>query len=202
MEARPDVGIVSPRLEWEDGEPQVNCFRFHSPFSELLRAASTGPVTRLFRRYEVPVHLFDRVMEPDWTSFACALVRREVFEKIGLLDEGFYLYFDDPDYCRRAREEGWGVLYCPDARVVHLVGRSNPVESLTLERRRRPRYYYVSRARYFAKSYGPAGLYLANVMWTAGRGISLLRELLGRKPRQVCDREWWDIWANAFRPVA
>ena len=126
---------------------------------------------------------------------------REVVAQIGVLDEGFYLYFDDPDYCRATRKAGWGVLYCPQARVIHLVGRSNPVESLTLERGRRPHYYYASRSRYFAKSYGTAGLWLANIMWTAGHAIALVREIVGSKAQHACKKEWCDIWVNAFWPL-
>ncbi len=55
-----------------------------------------------------------------------ALIRREVLEQVGLLDEGFYLYFDDPDYCRRAWQAGWRVLHWPKAHVVHLRGAAIP----------------------------------------------------------------------------
>jgi GT2 family glycosyltransferase len=201
MEARPDVGIVTPCLEAEDGKAQVSCFRFHSPASEFLRAACTGPITKLLKRFEVPMPPSDQSAEPDWASFACALIRREVLEEIGLLDERFFLYFDDPDLCRRGRKIGWSVLYCPEARVLHLVGRSNPVESLTAQRRRRPRFYYASRTRYFAKHYGSVGPCFANVMWIIGRSISLVRELLGKRVRQTCDKEWLDIWTNTFWPL-
>jgi GT2 family glycosyltransferase len=200
IEARPDIGIIGPRLEYLDGEPQISCFRAVSPMSEFLEAARTGPLTRLFGRYEVPLPPSDAPVEPDWISFACALVRREVLEQVGFLDDGYYLYFDDPDYCRRARRAGWGILHWPAARVAHLVGQSNPVTALTSARRRRPQYYYASRSRYFAKSYGTTGLWFANLLWTAGRGISLLREVLGRKPPHTCERQWRDIWTHALHP--
>ena len=201
IEKRPDVGIVAPRLDREDGEPQVSCFRFHSPVSEFIRGAGTGPITRLLRNHDLSLPADGRSIEPDWIGFACVLIRRAVLKQIGLLDEGFYLYFDDPDYCWRARQAGWGVLYCPDARVVHLVGQSNPVESLTANLIRRPRYYYASRARCFAKFYGRTGLWVANIMWLAGRSIALLREVLGTKRRHTCEKEWLDIWTNAYRPM-
>ncbi len=202
MESRPDVGIVGPRLEYLDGEPQISCFRAPSPISEFLEAARTGPLTRIFKGYEVPLPPVDASLEPDWLSFACALIRREVVEQVGLLDEGYYLYFDDPDYCRRARRAGWGMLHAPQARVAHLIGQSNPVMALTLARRRRPRYYYASRSRYFAKCYGRTGLWLTNLMWSAGRCISLLREVLGNKPPHTCAAQWRDIWTHALTPMA
>lgn len=200
LRARPDIGIVGPRLEHPDGEPQISCFRAPSPMSEFLEAARTGPLTRLLGDRAVAPNAHQTMQEPDWISFACALIRREVVEQVGYLDDGYYLYFDDPDYCRRARRAGWGILYAPQASVVHLVGQSNPVMALSAARRRRPRYYYASRTRYFAKSYGIAGLWLANLAWTAGRTVSLLREVLGTKPPHTCASQWRDIWTNALRP--
>lgn len=197
---RPDIGIIGPRLEHPDGEPQISCFRAPTPLSEFLEAARTGPLTRLFARHELPLPVCDTIAEPDWISFACVLVRSEVIEQIGGLDDGYYLYFDDPDYCRRARAAGWGILYWPRARVVHLVGQSNPVVALTQARKRRPKYYYASRSRYFAKAYGPAGLWLANAAWTLGRAVSLLRELAGGKKPHTCAAQWRDIWTNALQP--
>ena len=99
----------------------------------------------MFRRWDVPIPLSDEPMEPGWLSFACALIRRETLEEVGVLDDGYYLYFDDVDYCRRAWGKGWRVLYWPEAHVVHLRGRSNPVKAMTKERKRRPKYYYFCR---------------------------------------------------------
>ncbi|MFW6058705.1 MAG: glycosyltransferase family 2 protein [Phycisphaeraceae bacterium] len=200
-ERHPEAGIISPRLEWRNGTPQISCFRFHNPLSELIDAAQSAPVTWLLERFNVPQPVSETSVEVQWTSFACALIRREVFERVGTLDEGFFLYFDDPDFCRRAWRAGWRVRYWPAARVVHLRGRSNPVKSLTEARGRRPNYYYASRARYLAKYYGRAGLWLSNGLWTFGRGISLVREWVGRKAPQVCEREWCDIWTGGLRPL-
>jgi N-acetylglucosaminyl-diphospho-decaprenol L-rhamnosyltransferase len=196
-----DVGIIAPRLEWPDGTAQISCFRYINPVSELLASASTGPLTKLLTRFDVPMPVSDMPMEPQWTTFACALIRREVLEQVGLLDPGFYLYFDDPDLCRRARRAGWHILYWPKARVVHLRGQSNPVKSLTAQLKRRPSYFYASRSRYFAKFYGRSGLWLTNLLWTLGRGISLLRERLGNKERHTCDKEAADIWINWSHPM-
>lgn len=197
----PEAGIVGPRLEHIDGEVQVSMFRDFTPWSEFVSAARTGPITRLLRRHEVPIHNPQGAITAGWTSFACALIREAVFDQVGLLDDDYYLYFDDPDLCRRARRAGWEVLYWPEARIAHLVGRSNPVASLTASRKRRPRYYYESRSRYFGKFHGHGGLWLANVMWTLGRSISLARELVSKREAAACEREWLDIWTNAWRPL-
>src|SRR5205085_5590103 len=114
----------------------------------------------------------------DWVSFASALIRSEVIRDIGFLDEGFFLYFDDADYCRRARKAGWKIGFCQDARVVHLEGQSNTVPESNRKLHRRPRYYYVSRARYFAKHLGTAGFWAANVAWSVGSVIGHAKQLV------------------------
>ena len=121
-EARPDVGIVSPRLEWPDGEGQPSCFRDWRPSDEFLIAARTGVFSELFGRSGIALPVLDSPAEVEWTSFACALIRWDVLQEVGVLDDGFFLYYDDPDYCRRARQAGWKVLHWPAARVVHLRG--------------------------------------------------------------------------------
>lgn len=197
----PDAGIVSPRLEWPDGEPQRSCFNEIRPVHAFLRAACTGLIDRSFKHAEVAVPVRDEPFESDWTSFACVLIRREVFEQIGLLDDRYFMYYEDVDFCRRAREAGWKVLHWPKARVVHLRGGSGPVKKATAARKRRPRYFYASRARYYAKFYGRTGLWWANALATLGRGVSLLREFLRTKEPHMCRFETLDNWTNARRPL-
>ena len=197
----PDLGIIGPRLEGEDGQAQVSAFRFHSPVSELIHSACTGPITSLLHRRDVVLDVPDEPTDAQWVSFACALVRREVFEQVGVFDEGYFLYFDDPDLCRRAHRAGWRIRYWPCARVMHLCGQSNPLVEQERVNKRRPSYYYVSRTRYFAKHYGRVGLLAANALWLAGRAVSLTRELLGRKRRHICRQEWRDIWTNFWNPL-
>jgi hypothetical protein len=201
MQAHPDAGLISPRLEWPDGTPQISCFRYRSPVSELIAAAATGPLTQLLSGYDVPLPVSDAPINPEWTSFACVMVRREVVEQIGLMDEGYFMYFDDIDYCRRAKEAGWQILYWPFARVVHLRGGSGSVKTEIATRKRPQAYLYASRTRYFAKFYGPAGLWGANLLWLAGRSVSLARELAGNKQPHTCESEARDIWMNWRHPM-
>lgn len=198
----PEAGVIGARLEWPDGEGQLSCFRWLSPISEMLSSARTGLLTKMFHQWEVRIPLSDVPMEPGWLSFACALIRREALEEVGVLDDGYYLYFDDVDYCRRAWEKGWRVLYWPAAHVVHLRGRSNPVKAMTKEGKRRPKYYYFCRNRYFAKFYGGRwGLWKTNVHWYLGRVVSLLREIVRNKEPHLCEYEWLDIWTNFRDPM-
>lgn len=201
MQAHPQAGLISPRLEWPDSMPQISCFRYHSPLSELINAAATGPITKLLNKYNVPLTLSDTPIEPQWTSFACVLIRCEVIEQIGLMDEGYFMYFDDVDYCRRARNAGWKILHWPEARVVHLRGGSGSVKADLAARKRPKPYLYASRSRYFTKFYGLIGLWIANLFWLAGRCISLSRELVNHKKPHTCEYAARDIWMNWRQPM-
>ncbi|WXG52263.1 MAG: hypothetical protein RNU03_16000 [Candidatus Sedimenticola sp. (ex Thyasira tokunagai)] len=198
----PDAGLFSPRLEWPDGIPQESCFRFLTPVGELISAARTGPVTKAFAKYNVPIAVSDQISYPEWTSFACVLVRGQVFEDIGLMDDKFFMYFEDVEFCHRAGASGWKIINDPSAHVVHLRGGSSPVKENARTGKRLPRYYYESRTRYFYKLYGWKGLLKANLFWSLGRIISLTRELLGKKAPHVSHKQWLDIWANLRCPDA
>jgi GT2 family glycosyltransferase len=137
----------------------------------------------------------------SWLSFACVLIKGEVFKQVGLLDEGFFMYFEDAEFCRRARQSGWLALYYPHARVVHLRGRSSPVKAQTRSKKRLARYYYESRTRYFYLSYGWHGVILANLAWWLGRLISKPRQILGRVDKVAVESYWLDIWTNWRRPL-
>lgn len=201
LEERPDAGIVGPRLEWPGGEPQVSCFREPTPVTEMIRAAGTRPLTRAFVRHDLPMGTPGAPTEAGWVSFACALIRERTLREVGPLDEGYFMYFEDIDYCRRAREAGWRVLHWPAARAVHLRGGSGSVKSDTDARRRLPRYYYASRSRYFAKFYGRAGLCAANALWTAGRAVAAARQVLEGRPRHTPSRAMVDNWTNWLDPL-
>ena len=196
------IGLVSPRLEWPDGRPQESCFRFHSPISELISSASTGLITRLFQSFNVPYIVSEKPELYDWTSFACVLVKSSVFKDIGLMDDGYFMYYEDVAFAYHARQAGWKVLNVPDAHVVHLRGGSSPVKSQSKLRKRLPRYYYESRTRFFYQVYGRFGLLMANVYWSLGYVISSLRTLFSSsfKPT-ISAYQARDIWTNFLTPL-
>jgi GT2 family glycosyltransferase len=203
LQDNPNVGIASPRLEWPDGKPQESCFRFHRPVSELISSACTGLVTSLLRRYEVALAVSGEVSSPEWISFACVMIRREVFDQVGLLDEGFFMYFEDVDFCHRAQAAGWGILCSPEARAIHLRGGSSPLKSQAAQKKRLPRYFYESRARYYYRYFGHLGLFMANILWHLGWTIAMVRRLFNsRYQPNICEKQWRDIWTNFFNPTA
>lgn len=198
---RPDVGMIGPCLVDGNGALDHTFFRSLNPVAEFLRAAHTGPLSRLLHRYDMLLPVPNHAIEADWLAFAAVLIRREVFEQIGLLDEGYFMYFEDVDYCRRARNAGWKIMYWPHAEVLHYKGGSSHVTDENELRRRAPRYYYESRSRYFTKFFGRRGLWMANGFWCLGRCVSFPRELLGSSMPQHREREGLDIWIRATSRV-
>jgi GT2 family glycosyltransferase len=126
--ADPRAGAVGPRLVYGDGswqrwtagrEPSLGAAVNHYLLLERLfpgRPAFRG----LYLGRDVR-----RAFRPDWVSSACMLVRRAALDQVGLMDERFFVYMDDVDLCRRLREGGWHVWYCPEAQAVHFMGQSH-----------------------------------------------------------------------------
>jgi GT2 family glycosyltransferase len=199
--ATPAAGLFAPRIEHEDGEVQTSCFGFPNPASELIRAAATAPVTRLLSRFDVPLPLPPAPDRIGWASFACILLSGKMIDALGPLDEGYFLYFEDVEFCLRARRAGWKLLHVPEARMVHFRGGSGPVKKLAGAHRRLPGYYYASRSRFFYQAGGRAGLLAANLCWILGRGIAALRPLTGRERVPAVAGEWRDIWINFLKPL-
>ena len=199
--AAPAAGLFAPRIEHEDGTVQTSCFGLPNPASEVIRGAVTAPVTRLLGRFDVPLPVPPPPERIGWASFACILLSGRMIDALGPLDEGYFLYFEDVEYCMRARRAGWRLVHVPEARMVHFRGGSGPVKKLAGERRRLPGYFYASRSRYFYQAGGRLGLLAANLGWMLGRGIAALRPLTGRERVPGIAGEWRDIWINFLTPL-
>src|SRR5262249_24939007 len=127
MERHPEVGITGCRLEYPDGEPQRSAFRFPTIWSEFEGGIRVGVLSKLLNREVVAPRVSDEPHPTDWMAGASMLVRRAVFDDIGLMDEGYFLYFEETDFCLRARRAGWPGWYVPASHVVHLVGQASGV---------------------------------------------------------------------------
>lgn len=200
-DAQPQAGLFVPRLEDENGGAQTSCFRFHSPVSEFIRGANSGPVTRILKRYEVALGPDPDPNDIEWVSFACILLRDKMVQAIGSMDEGYFLYYEDTEYCLRAQQAGWKAAYVSKAIAVHFCGGSGPVPSLSQTRKRLPAYLYHSRARFLYQAHGWVGLFFANCMWIAGRALAQLRRLFGKSVQPSIKMEWRDIWTNILAPL-
>jgi len=199
--AHPEAGFIAPRLEGEDGKTQTSFFRFPGVLSEFIRGANSGPITRALAAHDVSLGSDPNLEEVDWVSFACVLLNGAMVDEIGPMDEGFFLYFEDAEYCLRARRAGWRIQHCPDAVAVHFRGGSGPVKDLARKRSRLPAYYYSSRTRFMYQAHGWAGLWAANTLWVVGRGMAELRRILGRKHIHYREAEIRPLWTNVWNPL-
>jgi GT2 family glycosyltransferase len=148
LREHPDVGIVAPRLVNEDGSLQLSCRRFpgyntaifnrHSLLTRLL------PRNRFSRRYLMADFDHASVAEVDWLSGAAMMFPRVVFDRLGGLDEGFFMYNEDVDFCRRVHDAGFRVVYNPEVAVMHHIGGSTRTlpSRMVIERHRSIWRYY------------------------------------------------------------
>lgn len=146
LDERRDVALAGPRMEYEDGRPQLSFGRFPGLLADLhqkrltrsAKAGSAAVVERLNRLLESP-------FEPDWISGACVLARRSALDSVGNFDERFFLYLEDVDLCRRLREEGWRVRVEPRAVCRHAEGHSSDTPNAVREHYRRSRLLYENK---------------------------------------------------------
>ena len=142
------VGLLGPKLLNSDGSLQLSCRHFPSHLTSLFNRQSI--LTRLFpgnpfsRRYLMTDWAHDRIEPVDWLSGACLMLRREMVERVGGMDEGYFMYIEDVDLCYRAHQAGYEVVYFPQVAVTHHIGRSTetmPNRSIVQWHRSMWRYY-------------------------------------------------------------
>ncbi len=175
------IGIVGSRLENLDATPQRSAFRFPSIASEFDLGLRIGVISRLLNRYVVAPPVADHAIETGWVAGASMLVRREVFEDIGLLDEDYFMYYEEVDFCLAAKRAGWRCWYEPASRVVHLVGQASGVTDNRRSAKRRPKYWFDSRRRYFIKNHGWLYAAVIDLVWTIGYFLFWLRSFASTK---------------------
>jgi hypothetical protein len=195
----PRVGIVGSRLEEPDSTAQVSAFRYPSLASECIDGLRWGMIKRLFADAEIAHPLQDVPHSADWVAGASMMIRREVFDQIGLLDEGYFMYYEEVDFCKRAQQAGWECWYVPQSRVIHLVGQASGINSADTKPKRRPDYVFESRLRYFQKHHGRLYSIFADIVWLATYPVWRLRRWIQRKPDTDPPYLWWDtLWHSSM----
>ncbi len=191
MESHPAVGLAGSRLEDPDGAPQVSAFRFPSVASEFDRGVRLGVVSKLLKNRVVAPPVPAEAGPCDWVAGASLIVRPAVFDAAGLMDERFFMYFEEVDFCLSAKRAGWPCWYVPASRVVHLVGAVSQMSDSRKHRKRRPAYWFESRRRYFLK-HGRAYAAAADAAFLAGFTLFRLRRAVQRKADTDPPRMWGD----------
>lgn len=168
MGAHPKAGIAGAKLEGEDGVPQVSAFRYFTALGEFANTSQTGFFYKLFSKQIIAPPQRDETYETEWVCGAAALIRREVFDTVGLFDEAYFLYYEETDFMLRARRAGWETWYVHDARAVHLVGQSSGVTDGKTKEQVSPPYWFRSRSHYFRANHGALYAFFADAGWLAG----------------------------------
>lgn len=176
----PDVGVVGPRIRNADGTVQASARRFPN-FTTGIAGRSSW-LTKVLPHNPLSNHNLhyaraDRPVTVDWVSGACMLIRRQAFDAVGGMDEGFFLYWEDADFCRRLKEAGWTSMYVPHAAATHIGGRSSRHAATTsLEAFHRSAY------RLFTKhASAPARLLSPLVFLALQTRLALMKRLVPRR---------------------
>lgn len=128
MEANPQVGTVGPKLLNADGSLQYSCYRYHEPLVPVLRRTPLGKLPwakKIIDRFLMKDVSHDHAMEVDWIMGSAMFTRADALAKVGSFDERFFMYFEDTDLCWRLWEDGYKVIYYPEAVMVHYHRRAS-----------------------------------------------------------------------------
>jgi len=175
--AHPEVGICGPKVLNRDRTLQKPCRRGEprpwAVFSYFSGLAALFPKSRLFGEYLMSYKDEDETHAVAGVSGSCMLIRRAVIDRIGYLDERFFAYQEDADYCFRARQAGWKVYYHPQAKIIHYGGmggsRVQPFRSIYEWHRS----YYL----YYRKNLARDYFFLFNWLYYLAMGAKLLLSL-------------------------
>jgi GT2 family glycosyltransferase len=183
MESHPNAAATGARLVRPDGAIDQCCRGFPAPLSvasEYLGLSRLFPRSRVFGAYRMTFFAFDRVAEVDQVMGSCMMLSGKAINSIGKMDEDFPIFFNEVDWCYRAKAAGWKIYFTPDAEVTHLGGQSTKQVkgAMRLESMRSLRRFYEKHY----KGRTPAPMY-----WLALAGIWLNTRLIRRQGKELRD---------------
>lgn len=198
LESHPAAGIAGGSFEHPDGTEWKTAFRFPGILSELCDGLHLDLVARLLRRWRVPMQMDDCVRCVDWICGASMMIRPEVLAAIGGFDERYFLYFEETDFCFRARRSGFSTWYVPQSRVMHMRGQSTRVTDLSQGPARLPAYWFESRRRYFATTFGLARATLIDTVALLANCLGWLKSLLLFRSASLTPYFARDLWRHSL----
>ena len=176
MDAHPEVGAAGPQLRYADGRLQSSRRRFPTlatAFWESTLLQQWFPRNRFACHYYMADRTADSAQPVDWLVGAALIIRRAAWKEVGPLDEGYFMYFEELDWCRRCHAAGWEVHYVPQAVIIHHEGKSSDQVPAV-----RTIHFQRSKVRYFRKYHGTAWANLVRFFLLCTFVIQLLEETL------------------------
>lgn len=169
MDSRPTVGMAGPKILNPDRTIQHSCRHFPSIWNNLCQSLGLNhifPKSEFFSDWIMDYWSYDSIRSVDALSGCFLMVRRKALDEVGLLDEDFFIYGEDLDWCRRFHKAGWDIVFYPETEAVHLIGASSASAPVKF-------YLELQKAalRYWRKHHGRIG----KVSYSA---IILLRETI------------------------
>lgn len=200
LDANPTVGIAGPHTLNTDGTHQSTRRRFPTVLTSLLDATWFGQVLprRLLDDFYVKDESDDARVLIDWVQGSALLVRRELYEKLGGLDPAYTMFYEELDWCKRAKDAGWAVAYIGDAFITHHGGGSTAQASA-----RKHIHFQHSKLRYLRKFHGRPAMALVWLALMVSYSIQVLIEgaklALGHK--RDLRRERIRLYAQVLRSL-
>ena len=189
LEQHPNAGIAGSRICDDQGRLQHSAFRFPNAWDEFARGIQLGVIDRLVATRLTTFEPASAPTRCDWASGAALMIRGEVLQRVGLMDEGYFLDYEETDFCQAARACGFECWFVPESGVIHHVAQAKRAARASP---RQPSYWFESRRRYFIKNHGRGYAMLADLAWLAGHlGLRARRLFLRRStslpPRFLSD---------------
>ena len=176
-----EIGILTPKLILPDGALDLSCHRgfptLGNSIAYFLGLESIFPNFKPLAQYHQTYQDFATPHPVDVVSGAAMLIRRQVIDQIGLLDERFFMYAEDIDFCLRAKQAGWLTYYYPGAVVVHFKGASGSKSQDPSAKSRTRGHFYTTMHQYFHKHH--AAKYPKPARWLVKAGIYIVGKIKG-----------------------
>ncbi len=204
LEQHLDVGGLGAQLLNPNGTIQSSRRRFPNFLTAIFESTWLENIApeSITRNYFALDLADDIESDVDWVTGACLMVPKRVIDHVGLLDEGFFMYSEELDWCRRIKDAGWRVVYFPQARIMHHVGKSSE-QAVTA----RHINFQQAKLRYFRKYYGRIPTFFLRVIlllnYLGQIALEACKALLGHKRsiRRQRIRSYWQVIRSGLRPA-
>jgi hypothetical protein len=195
LDSHPATGICGPRILYPDGRFQSCGYRFPTLMSEIRQSKNINRLIRAVVGKEPFVADAPEIRDVDWVDGACLMIRRAVIDQIGPLDEQYFLYAEELDWCYSARKAGWTVTAVPTTEMTHHLGQaSSQLSDRSLV------HFVEARLRFYRKNRGLLTAMVVSLVYVAGCLKQMRREPHKSKVKLRGVRRWW--WSLLGRVTA